>query len=198
MTRSFRRHRAGTAGRAGRRARLTREHGVGRRQRQRAQQTRGCDGLDGDVVAVRLEHVHQCVTVGHGAAGHLVKACADARHDLPHVDHALLHDHDGRGETRFEVESGRYVVQRRFERLGIERGFDDRDDDLVLVGERPEDGAFGDAGGLRDLAARDPITVLEEQWQRRRDDHRPPLVGGKGRRPLGLGLSSWADHGDPQ
>ena len=50
---------------------------------------------------------------------------------------------------------------------GVERGLDDGDDDLVLVGEDPEDRALGDAGRLGDLAGRDPVAVLEQQRQRR-------------------------------
>ena len=69
------------------------------------------------------------------------------------------------------------VGQRGFERRRVERGLDHRGDQLVLVGEDPEDRALGDPGRLGDLPGGDPIAVLEQQRQRGGDDHRPPLVG---------------------
>ena len=66
-------------------------------------------------------------------------------------------------EARFEREIGGDVGERGFERRGVEGGLDDGGDDLVLVGEDAEDRAFGDAGRLRDLAARHPVAVLEQQ-----------------------------------
>ena len=59
-----------------------------------------------------------------------------------------------RGDEPFvERESRGNGTERVLERRGIERGVDDRDDDLVLVGEDAKDGALGDAGRFGDLAA---------------------------------------------
>ena len=117
------------------------------------------------------------------------KRVPDARHEAPDVDDALLHDHDRGGEPLLERQASGDRGQRGFERLGVERGLHDRRDHLVLVGERPEDRAFGDPGGLGDLAARDPVAVLDEERQRGGDDHRAPLIGRQRGRPSGLRLS---------
>ena len=102
----------------------------------------------------------------------------------PDVDDALLHDHDRGREPVLERRARSGIAsQRGLERLGIEGGLDDRGDDLVLVGEGPEDRALGDAGGLGDLAAGDPVAVLEEQRQGRGDDHRPGARRAAGRPP---------------
>ena len=147
-------------------------------------------------VAVGVEDAHERVAVGHRAARHLVEARADARHEAPDVDDALLHDHDRGGERVLERRDRRDRRERGLERRGVERGLDDRDDDLVLVGEDPEDRALGDPGGLGDLPARDPVAVLEQQRQRGRDDRRPPLVGRQRRGPPRLGRCPGFRH-DP-
>ena len=77
--------------------------------------------------------------------------------------------------------AGDGVVDRR----RVERGVDDGLDQGLLVGEDPEDRAFGDAGGLRDLAGRDRGAVREQQRERRRDDLGPAFGGRQGGCPLG-------------
>ena len=54
----------------------------------------------------------------------------------------------------------------------------------VLVGEDAEDRAFGDAGGLGDLAGGHVRAVGHEQGNGGGDDRGPPLVGRQGGGPL--------------
>ena len=62
---------------------------------------------------------------------------------------------------------------------GVEGRLDDGLDQRLLVRKDPEDGAFGDAGGLGDLAGGDRRAVGEDQRERRRDDLGPALGGGQ-------------------
>ena len=52
--------------------------------------------------------------------------------------------------------------EQSFERGWIERRVDHRPEQLVLVGERTEDGALGDARRVGDLAGRHHLAVLEQ------------------------------------
>ena len=90
-------------------------------------QPRRDDRLDRDAVAVRLEQPNERVAVGHRAPRHLVEARADARHQPPDVDDALLDDHDRGGERRPRTaRSAGMSGERGFERRRVERGLDDR------------------------------------------------------------------------
>ena len=75
------------------------------------------------------------------------------------------------------------AAMRGLDRGRVEGGVDDRVDELVLVGEDPEDRALGDAGGLGDLTRGDGAALLEEQGERGRDDQRPPFLRRQRRGP---------------
>ena len=72
---------------------------------------------------------------------------------------------------------------RRFERGEIELLVERRQQQFVLVGEDPEDRAFGDLGGDGDLPARDRFAVFAQQRDDGGDDRGAPLVGWHGGRP---------------
>ena len=84
-------------------------------------------------------------------------------------------------EAGLEAEVGRDPAERGFERRLVEGGLDRGHDDLVLVGEDPEDRALGDPGRLGDLAGGQPVAELGQQRDRRGDDRRAPLLGGQRR-----------------
>jgi hypothetical protein len=138
-------------------------------------------------VTVHREQTNERVAVDHRSARDLVEPGTYARHQPPNVDDALLDEHYRRDEALLEREVGGNVGEGGFERPGIEGRLDDGGDDLVLVGEGPEDRAFGDLGGFRDLAARDPVAELEQERHGGRNDRRPPFFGREGRRAAGLG-----------
>ena len=72
----------------------------------------------------------------------------DARDETPDVDDSLLQDLDRRRDAILEGQAQIDRRERALERRGVQRRVDDRGDHRVLVGEDPEDGAFGDAGGV--------------------------------------------------
>ena len=63
------------------------------------------------------------------------------------------------------------------ERLLVEGCLECCVEQLVLVGEDPEDRALGDARRAGDLLRRDRLPVLGEQRAHGLDDRRPPLLG---------------------
>ncbi len=111
---------------------------------------------------------------------------------LPEVGDPAAEDLDRLDEPGLEGERRSMRAQRGVDGGGVERRLDDRLDEGLLVRKDPEDGAFGDAGGLRDLAGGDRRTVREDQRERRRDDLRPPLRRGEGGRS---GAAGGAGHG---
>ena len=70
-------------------------------------------------------------------------------------------------------------------RLGaVEERADRRADERVLVAERPEDRALGDAECSASCRVRERAAVLDEQRDRLLGDHGPPVVGGHRLRAL--------------
>ena len=84
--------------------------------------------------------------------------------------------------------------QRRLGRRGVEGGLDGGVDQRLLVGEDPEDGALGDAGGLGDLAGGDVDALGQQEGHGGGDDGGPSLVGrhrgGRVRAPTAGGASA--------
>ena len=90
--------------------------------------------------AVRLEHADERVAVGHRPPRHLVEAGADARHEPPDVDDALLDDHDRGREARLRTAGPRgWPAAPASSGSGSSAASIDGGDHLVLVGEGPED-----------------------------------------------------------
>ena len=97
----------------------------------------------------------------------------------PDVDDAPLDQHRGLDELGLEGQLGVDRSQRALERLLVERRLEGGVEQLVLVGEDPEDRALGDARGACDLLRGDRLAVLGEQGPHRLDDRRTPLLGRK-------------------
>ena len=87
-----------------RRHRLAGQHRVRRRQRERAQQPSRDDRLDRDASRCASNRRTSASLSAIGRRVHLVEARADARHQPPDVDDALLEDHDRGDEPVFELE----------------------------------------------------------------------------------------------
>jgi len=128
---------------------------------------------------VTREPRDQRLADGGPAAGLVGVAGAHARHHPPHVDGAALQHPDDPPEPGLEVEVGMDAREGAIEGPGVEGRLDDRMEQRVLVGEGPEDGALGDAGGLRDLPGGNGRAVVADE----RD--RSVAVGRAGRRRTG-------------
>jgi hypothetical protein len=123
-----------------------------------------------------------------------VEAGPHGGHQSGDHERAALQDAHRLGDGVLE---GQLEVDRRQRLLGgcgIGAVLDDGGDQLVLVGEDPEDRALGDARGFGDQLRRDHLAVLQEQRQHGLDDHRPAFVGRQG---LGaLGPADGRGHGE--
>ena len=127
---------------------------------------------------MRAEEVDERWTVGHRPAHLFVALGAEMRQQGPHVDDAALDQLGRLEELRLEGQRGLDRPQCELELLLVERRVERGVEELVLVGEDPEDGAFGDAGCVGDLLGGDRFAVLGEQRADRFDDRRSPLLGG--------------------
>ena len=69
------------------------------------------------------------------------------------------------------------------DRTGVDAHPDRLVDQSGLVGEDPEDGALGDAGGFGHLTSGHRRPTLDEEGDHRLDDGPATVVGGKGLSP---------------
>ena len=167
--------------------------GVPHAEHQRAQQQRRLAGLDGELVAVRLEDLGEPVEqrtvrvedelrrpgrvlVRPGRLGH--PHLAQRHHHRDDLLRARVHALGGDQHPLAQVGDPR---ERRGQ-LGLPgggvHGLGGRHQQRGLVGEDPEDRALGDAGGLGDLLGGHAAAVLEQQRHDDVDDRAAAVVGG--------------------
>ena len=153
------------------RRRLAGEHRMRRRQRERAQQPRRDDRLDRDPRAVAprtCARARRCRPSGAASSRGTAAPTLDTSRQMSMTRCCMITIAAAR--PLFEGEVRRDVGQRRFERLRVERGLDDGGDDLVLVGEGPEDRALGDARPPRRSGGSSPgrrARAAAAGWRRR-------------------------------
>ena len=138
-----------------------------------AKQPSGDERFDTNVVGMRGEDRRERGAVGHRPAHLVVTLGSEVRQQRPDVDDALLDQLGGLDQLLLEAEGGIDRLQRGLEGFLVERGFERGVEQFVLVGEDPEDRAFGNAGGAGNLLGGDRLAVLGEQGAHGLDDRRP-------------------------
>ena len=116
----------------------------------------------------------------------------------------LHHAHDPREALAEEFDDGAHLgLERRarvdrldgaLERRGVHEAPHRRGEELLLVGERTEDRALGDARGVGDLLGRDVLPVLDDERDRGVEDHLAAVVHGQ-RRGAALGGGVFCEVG---
>ena len=139
----------------------------------------------------RIEQRDERRTVGQRAGGLLAQPGPEVRDEPPHVRRRG----PGRSAAAASCSAllerrGRDRCRRCAPRTGsVSSAASMRGrEQLVLVGEDPEDGALGDAGSRGDLPGGHGFTVLEQQRRGGRDDGCPPFLGRQRRRARPLAV----------
>ena len=157
----------------------------GRRRTMRPRSTRAASAGRREVVGVRFEEGGEPRERRRSLGGRRCPCGArSARSNtLTRRARAGAQDLDGGDRDVPRTASVGSIAERGLGRRGVERGLDGGLEERVLVGEDPEDGALGDAGGLRDLPRRRPPPVLRNRGRAAATMAAATLLDGQRGRP---------------